>query len=470
VPNEEQQSNEPAGAQALAAEAAPGGGSGSVADGAAARPGWWPSRAWLFGALLVAGTVIAYLPVWRAGFIWDDDTLLLHNPGIQKLGGLARLWSSDFPLSTTTLWLEWRVWGANPLGYHLVNVLLHAFSAVLLWRVLRRLKIPGAGLAAAIFAVHPVNVESVAWIAERKNTLCMFFYLLSLLLYLRSEIACELRIEDGGWETEKGPPPSSILHPPSSLLYALSLLAFALALLSKSAVAPLPVVLLGLAWWRRWRMTLKDVWRTAPFFALAAAAGLISIWLQYHQAIGASMIDVRNDSFWSRLAGAGWAVWFYLYKAVLPINLSFVYPRWQIDATRAWSYVPGLLLVAGFLVSWRFRSQWGKPLLFGLGYFVVMLLPALGFVNIYFMRYSLVSDHWQYSAIIGPIALATAAEPVASSDALRHTVIGSWHADVARIRRVCQRRNGLAHQPAPASQCLVASLQPRHFAGLGWKT
>jgi tetratricopeptide (TPR) repeat protein len=385
------------------------------------------------GAALVASTFIAYLPVWRAGFIWDDDTVLLQNAGIQTAAGLARLWSSDFPLSTTTFWLEWRLWGANPLGYHVVNVLLHALSAVLLWRVLARLRLPGAWLAAAIFAVHPVNVESVAWIAERKNTLCMAFYLLSLLWYVRSDA------EWRGLELGKGTlnleprtsnleqpdnlqpgstldtdPSSRITHHGSritdhaSLFYALSLLAFALALLSKTAVAPLPVVLLGAAWWRRGRLELRDVWRSVPFFALGAAMGLLSLWYQTHQAIGASMIDVRNESFWTRLAGAGWAVWFYLYKALLPLNLSFIYPRWRIDKSQASAYVPGLLLAAAFVLCWWYRRQWGKPLLLGLGYFVLMLLPILGFVNIYFMRYSLVADHWQYFAIIGPIALAAA--------------------------------------------------------------
>lgn len=131
---------------------------------------------WLLAGLLVLGTILAYQPVWHAGFIWDDDVLLLQNPGIQTPGSFALLWKSDFPLATTTLWLEWRLWGPNPLGYHLVNVLLHALSSVVLWRVLTRLRIPGAGLAAAIFAMHPVNVESVAWVAERKNTLCMFIW------------------------------------------------------------------------------------------------------------------------------------------------------------------------------------------------------------------------------------------------------------------------------------------------------
>jgi len=383
----------------LAKGAAGLGSAGPSESGLTPLPQHWWEGAWFVGALLMAVTFLAYLPVWRAGFIWDDDTLLLRNSGIQTPGALAELWKRDFPLATTTLWLEWRLCGLNPLGYHLVNVLLHALSAVALWRVLTRLRIPGAVIAAAIFAVHPVNVESVAWISERKNTLCMFFFLTSLLLYLRSDAP-----QEGSSRSALGPP-----HPvPSPLFYWLSVAAFALALLSKTAAAPLPLVSLGLAWWQRGRLAPRDVWRTASFFALAAPASLTSLWFQSHQAIGASLLDVRNDSFWSRLAGAGWAVWFYLYKAVLPLNLSFIYPRWRIEASQPLSYVPGLLLVAAFLVCWRYRRGWGKALLLGLGYFVLMLVPVLGFANIYFMRYSLVADHWQYFAIIGPIALAAA--------------------------------------------------------------
>jgi tetratricopeptide (TPR) repeat protein len=341
---------------------------------------------WLLGFFLVAVTFIAYQPVWHAGFVWDDNSMLLHNPLIPQAGGWYRIWfnraAGDFvPATTTSLWLEWRLWGANPLGYHLDNVLLHVCNALLLWRIVLRLKIPGAWLAAALFAVHPVNVESVAWIAQRKNTLAMLFCLAAVQCYLTFEDSRRRR-----W-------------------FWLAAGMFLLALMGKAAVVPLPVVLLGLAWWRRGRIDRKDVQHSLIFMALAAAGSLLAMWIQQGAANG---LIVRPDSFWSRLAGAGWAVWFYLYKAVLPLNLIFVYPRWQIDARNVLSYIPLALLAAAFVLCWRCRRRWGKALFFGLAYFVVMLLPVLGFLNIYFMRYSLVADHWQYFAIIGPIVLAAA--------------------------------------------------------------
>jgi hypothetical protein len=345
------------------------------------------ARSWLPAGLLVLGTILAYLPMWHAGFIWDDNVLLTANPLIKAHDGWYHLWfttkSPDyFPVISSVFWVEWRLWGMNAVGYHIVNVLLHAVNAILLWRLLARLKIPGAILAAAIFALHPVNVASVAWIAELKNTLSFFFFALSLLWYLKFDDTSRRRY------------------------YGLALGAFLLGLLSKIEVAPLPFVLLGIAWWRRNHVAWQDFRRTIPFFLLAFLLGLVSVWFQNHVAIGHDV--VRTDSFWSRLAGAGWAVWFYLGKDLLPLHLIPIYPRWQIDPGAALSYVPGLLLVAALLFLWRHRKSWGKAALFGLGYAILMLLPVLGFLNIYYFRYSLVADQWQYFSIVGPIALMAA--------------------------------------------------------------
>jgi protein O-mannosyl-transferase len=408
-------SKRPSPAATAADAAAPAGSSGTLetdspAGGVERLPAALRGLAnhnWLAAAALIVGTFLAYLPMWHAGFIWDDDAFLTTNALIRRADGLYRFWFSTdppdyFPLTSTSLWLEWRLWGAHPLGYHLVNVLLHALSAVLWWRVLARLKLPGAWLAAAIFALHPVNVESVAWITERKNTLTMFFYALSLLLFLRAEDEPSPAMAAAARKAGGGGRPSSTFRLPSSLVYWLSVLVFLCALLSKTSVTPLPLVLLGLAWWRRGQVTRRDVVRSAPFFGLAVALGLVTMWFQAHCAIGEEII--REDGWGSRLAVAGCAVWFYLYKALLPMNLSFVYPRWQVDAGSVISYVPLVLLLAALWALWRYRERWGRGWLLGLGYYVLLLLPVLGFVEIYFMKYALVADHWQYFAMVAVAA------------------------------------------------------------------
>src|ERR1035437_2510699 len=214
--------------------------------------------------LLVVATVVAYQPVWHAGFIWHDSRHITQNPMLVEPNGLKHIWFSRdapqyYPLVWTSFRLEQALWEFNPVGYHWVNILLHAATAVLVWRVLRPLGVPGAWLAGAVFALHPVNVESVAWVSQRKNTLAMLFYLLSLLWFLR---------------VDPNPRPS---NKPQTRWYWLSLAAFVLALLSKTAVAPLPLVLLGLTWWQRGQIERKDVWRSVPFFAVALVLGLVTI-------------------------------------------------------------------------------------------------------------------------------------------------------------------------------------------------
>ena len=336
--------------------------------------------------LILVATLLTYLPALKAGFVFDDEQFLTDNPLIKARDGLYRFWFTIqpldyFPLTSTMLWFEWRLWGMTPTGYHVVNVLLHAAGAVLLWRVLRQLGIPGAWLAALIFAVHPVNVESVAWITERKNVLPMVFQMLTLLFYLRF-------LREGG-----------------SRWYALSIGSFALALLAKTSVVMLPVVLLLCVWWLRGRVSLKDVRDGVPFFVLSGVLALVTLWFHSHRAIG-SMV-VRDDGFLSRLVGAAWAIGFYLYKAILPYPLCVVYPRWTIPLSNPLSYVPLVLSVSCFAVLWRYRAGWARPACLALGYYVVMLFPVLGFFNISFMYYSLVADRWQYVSLPGIIALVT---------------------------------------------------------------
>jgi protein O-mannosyl-transferase len=375
-------------------------------------------RGWLAGLLVLVG-VVAYLPMLRNGFVWDDDTFLTKNVLIKAPDGLWRFWFSTqpsdyWPVTSTTLWVEWRLWGMHAVGYHVTNLILHVAEGLMLWSVLRRLKVPGAYLAALLFVVHPVNVESVAWIAQRKNLMAMLFYLASSLCFLKTDLA------------------SPTATPGSRKWYWLSLLTFILALLSKGSVAPLPVVFLGIIAWRR-RVTLRDVLSLAPFFLVAVVLIGVNIWFQTH---GSGEV-VRQANGLERLLGAGAVVWFYLSKALLPVDLTFVYPQWHISAANLFWWLPllGAIAVTGIL-WWKGCSPSSLPVipsgarnpplapdeiprsarndkgwrsvLFAWLYFGVMLLPVMGFTDVYFMRYSLVADHYQHIAIIGVLALAAA--------------------------------------------------------------
>ena len=341
-----------------------------------------------WGILIVLITLAVYLPALRGGFIFDDNTLITGNRLIKASDGLHRFWFTTeapdyYPLTWSLWWLEWRLWGGSATGYHVVNVLFHAVNAVLVWLVLRRLKVPGAWLAALVFALHPVNVATAAWISEQKNTLAMLFYAAAILLYLRFD--------------EQG----------ARRWYILSLAAFLLALLSKTAVVMLPMVLLGCLWWLHGKVRRKDWLRSLPFFGLSLALGLTTMWFQHNRAMGG--YAVRATGFLSRLAAAGWVPWFYLYKALWPSNLGAIYPKWNVNASLWVCYLPGIVLLGCLALFWWKRTTWGRPLLFALGYFVVTLFPVLGFFDQGFYKCSLVADHWQYCSIVGVIALIVAA-------------------------------------------------------------
>lgn len=351
-------------------------------------------------AVIVAAVFLVYLPAMKAGFVWDDDYLL--NDRLVKDGdGIARIWFSpseydDFPAARSLLWAQWQVWENDAAGYHATNIAIHALGAVLVWLVLRRLQVTGAWMAGLLFAVHPVNVATVAWISEQKNTLCLVFTALCLLAFLAFEQNGRRR-----W-------------------YATALVLFFLALGSKTAVVMLPVLLLGVTWYERGTLTGKTVLRTIPFFVLSLAAGLATVWFQHTKAIGGDI--VRPEGLLSRIATAGWAPWFYALKTVFPANLMMIYPRWDLPHPNVLSFVPGLIYAVCFVAGWLLRKRWGRGPLLAVVAHALMLLPILGVVDMYYSRFSLVSDHLQYFAIPAVIALVVGAVAMLLQRAGRNAV------------------------------------------------
>lgn len=334
-------------------------------------------------AAIVILTPIAYWPSLWGGFLIDDDILLTDSALIKAADGVWRFfWSAEaidyWPVSNTSLWLEWRLWGGQALGYRITNLLLHVVESLLFWRILSRLAIPGAAVAALLFAVHPINVESVAWISQRKTLLALLFAQLSALAYLRSE-----------GSTASGRP---------RLWYAASLGCFAAALLSKVSVAIFPLLLMLMIAWTR-PLVRRDVARLAPFFLTAAALVVINVWFRARD----PNIEVGLDLLEGALR-AGCAVWFYLSKALLPINLAFMYEPWRIDATQVRWWLPLIAAAVVTLLLWICRNTWSRPLLFAWVYYCVALLPAMGLTEAPFIE-----DHYQHPALIAVTALVAAA-------------------------------------------------------------
>ena len=363
-------------------------------------------RDWLWVLLLIACVFIAYLPVFHAGFIWDDESHLTRNPCIVGPLGLKEIWTSTravyYPLVLTTFWALHKFVGLVPLPYHMLNTLLHAGSAVLLWCVLRKLAVRGAWLGAALWALHPVMVQSVAWVTELKNTQSCLFYLLSIFFFLRWEEGPR----DQG-EAISTPPRRRTGDRRSLMLFALSLFCFALATLSKPSVVMLPVMLALCIWWRRGRVGWTDAAPLAPFLFVSALASAWTIW---EQKFHASAIGPEWAQSWpERLIIAGRAIWFYLAKLAWPDPLIFIYPRWEIHSSQWIAYVPLLAATVGLVLLWLVPGKAGRAVFFAAAYYAISLFPVLGFFNVYFFRYSFVSDHFQYLASMGPLALVGAA-------------------------------------------------------------
>jgi tetratricopeptide (TPR) repeat protein len=346
------------------------------------RPAW-PGALLLFGM-----TLLAYLPALAAGMVWNDLDYVTA-PALRPVAGLRLIWFKVgatlqyCPVLHSAFWLEHRLWGDTAAGYHAVNILLHAGSACLLVLILRRLAVRGAWLAGALFALHPVCVESVAWISEQKNTLSTVFYLLAALTYLGFD-------QNRRWGS-----------------YATAFGLFTLALLTKSLTATLPAALLVVFWWQRGRLSWRrDLLPLVPWFAIGAAAGLFTGWVE-RSVVGAQGADFAFSPI-ARILIAGRAIWFYLGKLLWPADLIFIYPRWQIDPRLWWQYlfpVGALALNAGL---WAIRARTRAPLAAWL-LFLGALFPVLGFLNVYAFLFSFVADHWQYLAILAVAPLAGAA-------------------------------------------------------------
>ncbi len=336
-------------------------------------------------------TFVAYLPSLGNGYIWDDDAYVTNNEALRTTDGLRRIWipgavhqTQFYPLSVTSFWAEYHLWGLHALGYHLVNMLLHALNGVLLFLVLRRLKIPAAWFAAAVWALHPIQVESAGWITERKNVLSAAFYFAAALSYLQFASR-----RQWAW-------------------YCVALAMFVCALLSKTVTCSLPAALLLVYWWKGGRRGVIEHLRTLlPMLLIGAALAMLTIAVERHY-IGAGGYEF-DFTILDRCLIAGRAIVFYISKIVWPFNLSFIYPRWQIDAHAAWQYLFPILAIGIAVVLWIERRRFGVGPLVAYLIYVGTLFPALGFFNIYPMKYSLAADHFQYIAGAPLIALIVVA-------------------------------------------------------------
>jgi tetratricopeptide (TPR) repeat protein len=356
------------------------------------------SATWLknggFALFIAAAVFLAYRPAWHGGFLWDDDVYVVHNELLTAPDGLQRIWfsadapSQYFPLTYTTLRIERALWGLDTTGYHLVNIALHVLNAWLVWLLLARLRLrlPGAAIAAAVFALHPVQVESVAWITERKNVLMGAFFLLTLIAW-RAFAESETRRR--WW------------------FYAAALLCYALALFSKTTACTIPAALLLILWLRRKPINRGALAAILPFVVLGLAMGVVTIaWERYHQGTRGQLFSL---GIVERVLIASRAIWFYIGELLWPANLTFSDPRWQIDAQDpvAYTWLLAGLAIAGLIAFVR-RFVGRGPEVAAL-FFVATLAPTLGFVMLYTFRYTFVADHYQYLACIAPVALVCGA-------------------------------------------------------------
>lgn len=354
------------------------------------------------GAALVVATCAAFQPAFHAEFIrWDDPQYVSENELLRSAAGLRTIWTpftgklpQYYPLTFSSYWIEYQLWQLTPAGYHATNVVLHAINAIL---VLQLLRVLGASLwiafgAAAVFALHPVQVESVMWVTERKNTLSVCFYLLAFLLYLRHR-------RTGRWGA-----------------YAASLVVFLCALLSKTQTVSLPVIVCLTEWLLQHSARLQRAnasavaARVAPMLVL----GVLSTWLTTAVERQMTLSWVELPTLLQRVLIAANAPWYYLGSFLAPFSLAPIAPKWVVSAAdpRWWAGVLAWVIAGALCVRWRARfdalSKWGA------GQFFIALSPAIGLVPFAYQHYTYVAMRFVYlSCIGGGVVLAVLAERLA---------------------------------------------------------
>jgi tetratricopeptide (TPR) repeat protein len=353
--------------------------------------GWHARRDWLAALALVALPLLAHAPALDGGWIIDDAQYVVDNRLLDDAPGLATIWREPkalkvyYPLVFTTFWVERHLCGIEPSCFHLTNLLLHAAVTLLAWWLLRRLAVPAAWLAAALFAVHPIHVDTVAWVAERKNVLSGLFALAALLLYLRFDERREAGRPDRRW------------------LYLASLASFLLAMLSKTAILGLPLVAGLLLWWRRGRITARDLAPLAPMVLLGAALSVVTVVVEKGLVGGGDAIP--SPPLVERPFLAARVTLFYLGKLAWPAGLSFDYGHWPTALAEPANLGAALALAGGIAALWAGRRRWGAGPLVAILAFLCLAGPALGLVTFYFHRYSFVADHFVYLPSLPILAL-----------------------------------------------------------------
>jgi Tfp pilus assembly protein PilF len=356
------------------------------------------AREWVLAAAgLLVATFFVYAPALHGDFLWDDDVHIQLNPSLRSLNGLRHIWldltpnadtsfTQYYPLTHSLWWIWYHLFGLKTIAFHVLNVTLHAMNAVLVGVNLRKLEVRWPWLAAALFAVHPVHVESVAWMTECRNVLSALFYLLALWSYQ-------------AWAPLDG----SRTESPRKRYYVASVVLFAASLLSKPVSITLPFVILLLAWWKTGTIRRRRVIEMVPMLALGTASGIIALLAETGSLAASGEGFPRGAA--ERMLMAGRAFWFYLGKLLWPHPLMFSYPRWQLDS-RSPVQIATVALALLFLVAlWTLRRRIGRGASTGILFFAGTLVPVLGFFNVYYFLFSYVSDHFQYVASLGPLAL-----------------------------------------------------------------